>query len=52
MKFDLYVNGKLEMTCYNNFVAMNNLWSLEQKYGKGNVEVKAVEEQKHGKIKG
>lgn len=43
MKFEIYVEGKLYMTCFNSFVAMNNTVSLRAKYGKENVTVKVEE---------
>ena len=43
MKFEIYVEGKLYMTCFNSFVAMNNVASLRERFGKENVKVKVEE---------
>lgn len=39
-KIELLVDGKVEMTCYSEYVAMNNHYVLVRKYGKDRVSVR------------
>ncbi len=47
-KIEIYVNNKLEMTCYNEFVALNNVDTLEKRHGKDAVVIKRIEAIKKG----
>lgn len=38
--YKIYVDGKLRLICQNNFILMNNIVDLKQKYGEDRVEVK------------
>lgn len=42
-RFKVYVDGKLRLVCGNEFVLMNNVVSLTEKYGKDRVVVKEYE---------
>lgn len=42
-KFKVYVDGKLRLVCGNEFVLMNNVVRLTEKYGKDRVAVKEYE---------
>ena len=33
MEINIYVNGEWQMTCYNEFVAFNNVFSLKKQFG-------------------
>ena len=41
-EFRIYVNDKLKMTCFNEFVAMNNIVALREKHGKDNVRLERI----------
>lgn len=43
MEYRIYVNGKLENICQNDFALACNLSNYRSKYGKENVEFKRVE---------
>lgn len=42
--FKVYVDGKLRMGCGSQFVLMNNVVRLHQKYGKDRVKIVECEE--------
>lgn len=41
--FKVYVDGKLRLVCGNEFVLMNNVVNLTEKYGKDRVTVEEYE---------
>lgn len=42
-RYKVYVYGRLRLVCGNPLVLMSNVISLQERYGKDNVEVKEYE---------
>lgn len=42
-RYKVYVYGRLRLVCGNQLVLMSNVISLQERYGKDNVEVKEYE---------
>lgn len=42
-KFEIYVHGKLYIENYSEFGAMCNFFTLRQRYGDENVEIRIVQ---------
>ena len=50
-EFRIYVNDKLEMTCFNEFIAMNNILNLKEIYGEDNVRGERIMELEEKELK-